>query len=124
MSSQDRAPALPMYAKDWLSEPRVRHMGWAERGKYMDLLMSMWVYSDAGCEIPEGIAVGFYGAKFVQQMIDIEALYVYEKNGMNYLFHGRLSEEAQKCASRRAAAKTAVNLRWERERARRANEEG
>ena len=37
-----KAPAFPFYAKDWLSDAKVKRLSWAAKGVYIDLLAIMW----------------------------------------------------------------------------------
>ena len=122
MSTQDRAPALPLYAKDWLADPKVRALSWASKGRYIDLLLSMWEHERAGCRIPQATAVRLWGRPFVELICagPSPLVIVYDdEDGVMWLFHDRLFQEAQKCASRQKAAQKAVEARWEKERLRR-----
>jgi len=120
MSTQDRAPAFPFYAKDWLSDAKVRSLSNAERGKYIDLLASMWEYGDAGCYIPRATAERLYGKAFVRTIADLPTspLACEDMHGEPYLFSDRLLREAQKYRSRSEAARRSAEIRWERERER------
>lgn len=123
MPSQDRAPAFPFYAKDWLADAKVRSLTYAERGRYIDLLATMWDYSDAGCYLPRKAAERLYGKAFVKMIADnaTSPLASEEMDGELHIFSHRLMQEAQKMASRRAEAKRAIEIRWERERERKRN---
>lgn len=117
MPTQDRAPSFPFYAKDWLADPKVRALTNAERGKYIDLLASMWEFSDSGCDLPMEEAVRLYGRPFVDKLLTKRILLENSFDSEPSLFSNRLSNEAQKCRSRSEAARRSVQVRWERERA-------
>ena len=114
MPSQDRAPAFPFYAKDWLADAKVRSLTFAERGKYIDLLASMWDYSDAGCYLPRKAAERLYGKPFVKMIADSQTspLASEEMDGELHIFSHRLMQEAQKYRSRSDAAKRSAEARW------------
>lgn len=115
MSTQDRAPAFPFYAKDWLADPKCRALSWASKGRYIDLLASMWEHGRAGCQIPRKTAEGLYGKAFVAEIADgpSAVLIAYaDDEGVMWVFSDRLSQEAQRVASRSAAAKASAEARW------------
>jgi len=112
MPTQDRAPSFPFYAKDWLADPKVQNLSFANQGKYIHCLASMWEYGDAGCHLPHAIAVKRYGKAWVFLTTDGPSpiLILTEENekGERSLFSNRLYQEAQKCASRREQARSAA----------------
>jgi hypothetical protein len=114
VSTQDRAPAFQFYAKDWLAEPKVRALSWADRGRYIDLLASMWEYSVYGDRIPRKVAQSLYGDCFISKVADgSEALVQIEDwEGAVWLTSGRLNAEALKVRSRSLAAKVAAEASW------------
>lgn len=119
MSSQDRSPAFPFFAKDYLSDAKLMGLTWAGQGKYWHLLASMWVYSDSGCYLPRRIAEKLYGKKSVatfvagkDPLLDVE-----EWDGEVCLFSHRLLEEAQKLQSRSAAARRSAETGWKKRKA-------
>ena len=116
MSTQDRAPAFPFYAKDWLADPKVRALSWADKGRYIDLLASMWEHNDSGCSIPRVTAEAIFGSVFISKVCDLPSrlLESYEVEGEVWVFSNRLSQEAQKCRSRSEAARLSVSKRKDR----------
>jgi hypothetical protein len=114
VSTQDRAPSFPFYAKDWLADPKVRSLSWATKGRYIDLLASMWEHGDEGCVIPRDTAERLYGKPFIRDITagDNPILESYEKDGTALVFSNRLYQEAQKCRSRSAAARKSAEARW------------
>jgi hypothetical protein len=114
VSTQDRAPSFPFYSKDWLADPKVRALSWADKGKYIDLLASMWEIGDEGCVIPRKTAEKLFGKRFVamitESILDAE---VYP-DGVERVFSNRLFQEAQKCRSRSSAARASAEARWGR----------
>ena len=116
MPSQDRAPAFPFYAKDWLADAKVRSLTFAERGKYIDLLATMWDYSDAGCYLPRKAAERLYGKAFVKLIADngTSPLACEDMYDEPHIFSNRLLQESQKYKSRSDAAKRSAEARWEK----------
>ena len=114
MTTQDRAPAFLFYAKDWLADPKVRALSWDQRGRYIDLLASMWEYSVYGDRIPRQTAERLYGKAFVKLVADSKEPVVLteEWQGCTWLFSARLLDEAQKVKSRSVAATRAAAKRW------------
>jgi len=114
--TQDRAPAFPFYPKDWLSDPKVRALTDAQRGRYMDLLASMWEHGDDGCQMPLSTARKLAGENAIRSLTTgpcpILDLFEGHRDGVQYVFSNRLFQEAQKCRSRRAAAQAAARARW------------
>lgn len=115
VSTQDRAPAFQFYAKDWLADPKVRDLSWSDKGRYIDLLASMWEYGTEGDRIPRGTAERLYGKPFVVRIADGATALVgcEEWDGVVYLFSNRLNAEASKLRSRSLAAKRSAEARWE-----------
>ncbi len=114
MGSEDRSPAFPFYAKVWLSDAKVRSLSNANRGKYIDLLCTMWEYSEAGCYLPRSMAEKIWGKAFIRSIADEQnsPLTCEDMDGQEHIFSGRLLEESQKHRSRREAAKRAADTRW------------
>jgi hypothetical protein len=119
MSTQDRAPAFQFYAKDWLAEPKVRGLSWDNRGRYIDLLASMWTFSDDHFRIPRATAERMYGRRFVALIADgPHALVISEEyEGLVWLSSMRLYEEALKVRAWSAAGRRGAQVKWERWRA-------
>lgn len=118
MTTQDRAPAFPFYAKDWLADPKVASMSFDNRGRYIHLLASMWEYGDEGCRIPRVVAEKMVGKPFVRDITSNghSVLLEYERDGITYLFSNRLFNEAQKLQSRSEAARASAIEGWKKRR--------
>jgi hypothetical protein len=115
MSTQDRAPAFPFYAKDWLADPKVASMSFDHKGRYITLIASMWEFSDAGCVIPLIMAERIVGKKFCATAVSLEMLSTFERDNMVFLFSDRLSSEAQKLKSRSESARRSAEARWRKQ---------
>lgn len=90
----EKAPAFQFYARDYLTEGKVRRMPWAARGVYVDLLCTYWL--DGGLpNNPAALArmVGMTTKKFAALWVHI--LPCFEANG-NALIQKRMQAELAK----------------------------
>lgn len=105
MTTDRRSPAFQFYVKDWLADPKVRCLTFAQKGAYIDLLASMWDYSEEHCLIPYDLAKKLIGIRNLRVLTEgPNAVLLVDKSVDNpssrsdqdYVSSSRLHEEANK----------------------------
>lgn len=125
MTKVNRAPSFPFYTGDWLADPKVRILTWAEQGKYIYLLASMWEHGAESCAIPRKTAEALVGKPFVARVLagpypllqivtPADDLPPGPFTETEHLWSDRLFEESQKCRSRSEAARRSIGHRWKK----------
>ncbi len=109
----EKAPAFQFYPKDYLSDPRVRAMGFEQRGLYWEAICLCWMEGTLPADMGELAAILRCPVKRIRKIWPLIGR-CFDQHG-DRLTHKRLDKERTAQADSRERRADAARKRWEKE---------